>query len=42
MERLSYFVNNPRITASTFYEPLLKHFLTAFLGAIEPKRNLKP
>jgi len=30
MERLSYFVNNPRITAATFYEPLLKHFLTNF------------
>jgi hypothetical protein len=33
MERLSYFVNNPRITASTFYEPLLKHFLTTFLAS---------
>jgi hypothetical protein len=32
MERLSYFVNNSRITAATFYEPLLKHFLTAFWG----------
>jgi hypothetical protein len=33
MERLSYFVNNHRITATTFYEPLLKHFLASFWGA---------
>lgn len=27
MERLSYFVHNPRITAEVFYEPLLKQLL---------------
>jgi hypothetical protein len=32
MERLSYFVHNPRIVAETFYVPLLKHFLEAFAG----------
>jgi hypothetical protein len=32
MERLSYFVHNPRIMAQTFYVPLLKHFLQAFAG----------
>lgn len=31
MERLSYFVHNPRITAEVFYEPLLKQLL----GTIE-------
>lgn len=33
MERLSYFVHNPHITAETFYNPLVKHFLQAFAGA---------
>ncbi|WP_103670607.1 transposase [Pseudanabaena sp. BC1403] len=33
MERLNYFVHNPRIIAETFYNPLLKHFLQAFAGA---------
>jgi hypothetical protein len=32
MERLSYFVHNPRIVAQTFYVPLLKHFLATFAG----------
>lgn len=30
MERLSYFVHNPRITAEVFYEPLLKQLLGSF------------
>lgn len=33
IERLSYFVHNRRITAETFYAPLLKHFLQAFAGS---------
>jgi len=33
MERLNYFVHNPYIIAETFYIPLLKHFLQAFVGA---------
>lgn len=33
MERLNYFVHNPHIIAETFYNPLLKHFLQAFVGA---------
>jgi hypothetical protein len=33
MERLNYFVHNPHISAETFYNPLLKHFLQAFAGA---------
>lgn len=32
MGRLSYFVNNPRIDAETFYHPLLRHFLSAWEG----------
>jgi Transposase DDE domain len=32
MERLSYFVHNPKITAETFYSPLLKQFLKAWKG----------
>jgi len=32
MERLSYFVHNPRITAETFYIPLLQQFLKAWEG----------
>ena len=32
MERLSYFVHNPHIIAETFYIPLVKHFLQAFVG----------
>lgn len=32
MERLSYFVHNPKITAETFYHPLLKQFLSAWEG----------
>lgn len=32
MERLSYFVNNPRITSETFYHPLLRQFLSAWNG----------
>lgn len=34
MERLSYFVHNPRITAEVFYEPLLKQLL----GTLEDSR----
>lgn len=33
MERLSYFVHNPQITAERFYEPILHHALQAFAGA---------
>lgn len=33
MERLSYFVNNPRITAETFYDPLIKQFLQGWEGS---------
>lgn len=32
MERLSYFVNNPKITPETFYHPLLRQFLSAWSG----------
>jgi hypothetical protein len=32
MERLSYFVHNPKINAQTFYVPLLKQFLKAWAG----------
>jgi hypothetical protein len=32
MERLSYFVHNPNITAETFYVPLLQQFLKAWEG----------
>lgn len=36
MERLSYFVHNPKITAETFYSPLLKQFLKAWEGMAMP------
>lgn len=32
LERLSYFVHNPNITAETFYHPLLRQFLSAWDG----------
>lgn len=32
LERLSYFVNNPRITPETFYFPLIRQFLAAWEG----------
>jgi hypothetical protein len=32
LERLSYFVHNPKITSETFYVPLLKQFLQAWEG----------
>ena len=32
MERLSYFVNNPKITPETFYYPLVRQFLSAWEG----------
>lgn len=32
MERLSYFLHNPRILSETFYAPLLKQFLHAWEG----------
>lgn len=32
MERLSYFVHNPNISAQTFYHPLLQQFLKAWTG----------
>ena len=32
MERLSYFVHNPKIDAETFYIPLLQAFLKAWEG----------
>lgn len=32
MERLSYFVNNPKITPETFYHPVLRQFLSAWDG----------
>ncbi len=32
LERLSYFVHNPKITSETFYVPLLKQFLKAWEG----------
>lgn len=32
MERLSYFVNNPKITPETFYHPVLRQFLAAWEG----------
>jgi hypothetical protein len=34
LERLSYFVHNPRITASIFYEPLLRHLLEPLSGSV--------
>jgi hypothetical protein len=33
LERLSYFVHNPRITASIFYEPMLRHVLEPLSGS---------
>jgi Transposase DDE domain len=33
MERLSYFVHNPKISADDYYVPLLREFLTAWEGA---------
>jgi len=33
MERLNYFVYNPKITAETFYWPILRQFLKAWDGA---------
>ena len=32
LERLSYFVHNPKITATTLYAPLLRQFLKAWAG----------
>jgi hypothetical protein len=32
LERLSYFIHNPQITAETFYIPLLRQFLQAWAG----------
>lgn len=32
MERLKYFVHNPKITAETFYFPLLQQFLSSWKG----------
>ena len=32
LERLSYFVNNPKITPETFYYPVLRPFLSAWAG----------
>lgn len=32
MERLNYFVHNPKITPETFYSPLLRQFLKAWEG----------
>lgn len=32
MERLSYFIHNPRVTPEVFYAPLLKQFLKAWSG----------
>lgn len=32
LERLSYFVNNPRITPETFYHPLVRQLLSAWEG----------
>ncbi len=32
MERLSYFVHNPKIITRTFYVPLLKQFLEVWTG----------
>lgn len=33
MDRLSYFLHNPQITADIFYEPLLRQALSAFAGS---------
>ena len=33
MERFSYFLHNPQITADIFYEPLLRQALNAFAGS---------
>jgi hypothetical protein len=32
MGRLSYFLHNPQITAARYYEPILRHLLSAFAG----------
>lgn len=32
LERLSYFVHNPKITSETFYAPLVRQFLNAWAG----------
>lgn len=32
MERLNYFVYNPKITAEIFYAPLIRHFLSVWQG----------
>ena len=32
MERLSYFVNNPKITPETFYHPIVRQFLLGWKG----------
>lgn len=32
LERLSYFIHNPKVTNQTFYVPLLKQFLKAWAG----------
>lgn len=32
MERLSYFLHNPQITAERYYEPILRQVLSAFAG----------
>ncbi|XGV94344.1 MAG: transposase [Leptolyngbya sp. BL-A-14] len=32
LERFSYFLHNPQITAERFYEPMLRHVLKAFAG----------
>jgi hypothetical protein len=32
MGRLSYFLHNPQITAERYYEPILRHRLSAFAG----------
>lgn len=33
LERLSYFLHNQQITAEQFYEPMLRHVVSAFAGA---------
>ncbi len=32
LERLSYFLHNQHISAERFYEPMLRHVLSAFVG----------
>lgn len=32
MGRLSYFLHNPQITAERYYEPMLRHLMSAFAG----------